>query len=89
MRRLIESSMSPIRRGLSLSMPKLAHSSSALLRTSSKNKSRLWTGLSGTDISTVLPDKGERLRQPSVQLSESCGKAAAAVLSSSCWRHMR
>lgn len=64
MGRLIEASKSPIRRGLSMSMPKLAHSSSALLRTSSKNKSRLWTGLSGSDINAVLPDKGEHLRPP-------------------------
>ena len=65
-----------------MSLPKLSHSSSALLRTGSKNKSRLWTGLSETDISAVLPEKGEHIRQPFV-------RPAAAVLSISCWRHVR
>ena len=88
MRRLIESSKLSFKRGLSMSMPKLAHSSSALRRTGSKNKSMLWTGLSGSDINAVLPDKGEHLRQPCDRLSDSCGRTAAAVQSISCWHHV-
>ena len=89
MRRLIEASKLSFKRGLSMPMLKLAHSSSVLRQTGSKTRSMLWTGLSGSDINAVLPDKGEHLRQQRVRLPESCGRTAAAVQSKRRWHHMR